>query len=58
MDDHPEGVIEKASLNREEYWYKDVVDEARDEAVKEVGDLYKQMSLDFGSPKVSTQAVG
>ena len=51
-------MIEKASLNREEYWYKDVVYEARDEAVKEVGDLHKQMSLDFGPQKISTQAVG
>ena len=57
-DDHPEGVIEKASLDKGEYWYKDVVDEARDEAIKEVGDLHRQMSLDFGPQKVSTQAVG
>ncbi len=56
-NDHAEGVIEKEAKSGDHCWYKDVVEEAKDQAIKEVGDLHRQMELDFGKG-FSTQAVG
>ena len=50
-NDDAEGVIVKEAKTGDDCWYKDVIDEAKDQAIKEVGDLHRQMELDFGPLK-------
>ena len=51
-DDHAESIIEK----KEEYWYDDVIWEAVEDAKKQTGDLWKQLSLNFPVDKLESYA--
>ena len=51
-DDHAESIIEK----KEEYWYDDVIWEALEDAKKQTGDLWKQLSLNFPVDKLESYA--
>jgi len=55
-DDHAEGVIEQQAKTNDDCWYGDVIYETLEDAKKQTGDLWKQLSLNFPVDKLESYA--
>ena len=55
-DDHAESIIEQQAKTNDDCWYGDVIYEALEDAKKQTGDLWKQLSLNFPVDKLESYA--